>query len=160
MENGEKKDTVLIDPKAFFLIDRGEREYYKKALPTDVVLLPLTRDGFEAMLEAVCHQFTPPLPIDDSTRKVFSGWVHHIANELNTTTIELIGKILYKSISNALTWTIDQEIKKKGQDAANEAAHKEALAKRQEKLAAKEERYGKKAGKRVTVTTKKNETAS
>lgn len=167
MQNGDTKtnsdlktttdEVNLVDPKAFFATDRGERAYYEAAAPTDVVLLPLTRDGFEAMLEAVCGQFKPTLPIDDSTRKVFSGWVHHIANEVNTATIEGLGKILYKSLSNALTWTIDQEIKQKHQKIANEKAHEEALKKRAEKIAERNQKY-KKAGSRVTVTPKKNET--
>lgn len=158
-------DQKLVDPKAFFATDRGERAYYLGAGLTEEVRLPLTRDGFEAMLEAVCGQFTPPLPVDDSTRKVFSGWVHHIENEVNTTTIEKMGKILYKSVSNALTWTIDQEIKKKGMDAAAKAQQEadekcrvELVAQRQAKLAEKEKKYGKKGKTHVTVTPKKNET--
>lgn len=160
MENGEKSPEVadMTDPKAFFLTERGERAYYAAVKPTDEVLLPLTRDGFEAMLERVCGQFTPPLPMDDSTRKVFSGWVHHIANEVNTTTIERMGKILYKSVSNALTWTIDQEIKAKQRKEVDEKIARELIAKKTQKIEMREQKY-KKKGTHVTVTPKKNETS-
>lgn len=120
--------------------DRGERATYKAAKPTDDVLLPITRDGFEAFIEVCVNQFTPPLPIDDSIRKVLSGYVHHMTNEQNTTTIEKMSKVLYKSISNALTWTIDQQIKQKVQKelATNQEALKlkavsEKIAKAEEK---------------------------
>lgn len=95
--------------------DRGERAAYKAAQPTDEILLPITRDGFEAMIEVCVNQFTPPLPVDDSIRKVLSGYVHHMTNEESVTTIKKMSAVLYKSISNSLTWTIDQEIKRKVQ---------------------------------------------
>ncbi len=160
MENGEKsaESADMTDPKAFFLTDRGERAYYAAAKASDEVLLPLTRDGFEALLERVCGQFTPALPVDDSTRKVFSGWVHHIENQVNTATIERLGKILYKSVSNALTWTIDQEIKAKQKKAADELIAREMIAKKNQKVEMREQKY-KKKGTHVTVTPKKNETS-
>lgn len=91
--------------------DRKEKEVYYNSDPEDEVLLPITKDGFEALLKVCCDYNN--LPVDDGLRKVFAGYVHHIQNEQNTTTILALSKILYKSISNALTWQIDQEIKER-----------------------------------------------
>lgn len=172
MHNGETANEVeetpvklptgpKKDPKDFFKLDRGERAAYFAAGPTDSVLLPLTRDGYEALLERATGQFSPPLPMDDSVRKVFSGYVHHMVNELNTITIEQIGKVLWKSISNALTWEIDQEIKTKQVEELTQlraAAQKAADDKRrEEKIAAKEIKQASKASRRMTVATKPNE---
>lgn len=139
-------------PQSFFDKSRGEREMYQNAKHDEPVLLPLTREGFDELVNICINKFTPPLPHDDSVRKVFAGWVHRISNEVNTTTIDDISKILYKSIANALTWTIDQEIKAKQQAAF--AAH-QAKAKAASDEAAKElaaEKRQRKASRRVTVT--------
>lgn len=102
--------------------DRGERAYYEKMPPTEAILLPLTKDGFEALLERVA--MSRNLPVDDAARAVFAGYVHHIPNEQDTTTIETLGKMFHKSISNSTTWRIDQEIKLKRQLEAKAAADK------------------------------------
>lgn len=135
----------------FFAQDRGERALYENAAQDETVLLPLSRDGFEALLARAVGLFSPPLPIDDSCRKVLSGYVHHIANETNTTTIELISKVIYKSLTNALTWTIDQEIKAKNQ--AEFAAH-QAKMKAEADEKAKAEALDKAATKRQKKATK------
>lgn len=128
-------------PVDFFLIDRGERALYESADLDVEVLLPVTRDGFEALLECASKLFTPPLPVDDSIRKVFAGYVHHMTNETSTTTKAKIGAILYKSIANALTWTMDQEIKAKQQAEIKAVQEKEkALADEAKKTQAEAKR--------------------
>lgn len=105
--------------------DRGERDFYLKA-PVDVqIRLPLTKDGFEALLERVASERS--LPVDDAARMVLAGYVHHIPNEQDTTSIETLGKIFHKSVSNSTTWRIDQEIKLKRQQEAKDAADKAKL---------------------------------
>lgn len=135
---------MKIDSAAetFFTSDRGEVALYEAVKPDEQVNLPLTRAGFEAFLARAAGHFS--LPIDDSCRKVLCGWIHHVANEQCSTTIETAGKTLYKSLSNALTWTIDQEIKAKQQAEfvavqakakaeAEEVAKQKAVEKRQKK---------------------------
>ncbi len=150
-----------LDPKGLFSQDRGERAYYVGAATTDSVLLPLTRDGFEALLERAAGQFTPPLPVDNSVRKVFSGWVHHIENNKNATSIEEVGRILYKSIANSLTWTVDQEIKMVEQESLAQAraeAQKKADDERKAaKIAEREIKQATKASRRTTVRSKPDE---
>jgi hypothetical protein len=102
--------------------DRDERETYKKAAYLDEVPLPLTRDGFEAILEIVCRD--KGYPLDDAMRQVLAGYVHHIPNEQDTVTLEKLRKIMHKSIANATTWQIDQEIKQKRIEEAKQAAEK------------------------------------
>lgn len=102
--------------------DRGERNYYMTAALDEEVLLPLTRDGFEALLEVVAA--LSDLPIDDAARSVLAGYVHHIANEQSTSTFKMLNKVLHKSISNATTWRIDQEIKLKRRQEQLEAQAK------------------------------------
>lgn len=70
-------------------------------------------------------------------RKVLVGWIHHIGNECNTTTIEALSKVLYKSVVNANTWTIDQEIKRKEQAMIKQMQDAAAIAKADEKKQAK-----------------------
>jgi hypothetical protein len=136
---------------SIFLTDRGERAYYTKAAetPKDPCILPITRDGYEALMEVAAKQFDPPLPVNDSMRSVVSGFVHHIANDINSTSVMAVAATMYKSVSNALTWTIDQEVKKKRQDEIeklklqmkadeDEARRKAALEKAVEKRAQKQ----------------------
>ncbi len=162
-KNEEKSDgaaVVLANPAEFFEKDRGERALYTDIDPNAEVLLPLTRDGFEALAERCVAQFEPALPLDDSTRKVLAQWVHRIANEKNTSSIADLAKILYKSVSNSLTWTIDQEIKTKQQkeyEAARAKAQKEFDDKQKaEAMKKAEEKRAKKADKRVPTVHKAN----
>jgi hypothetical protein len=113
MQTESKAPTELAEN--FFVKDRGERGVIEAAAQTETILLPVTRDGFEALVERCVNRFMPPLPLNDSMRAVLVGWIHHIENTVNTCTIEGLAKVCYKSISNALTWTIDQEIKAKKQ---------------------------------------------
>ena len=102
--------------------NRGEREYYLTCWVGSKIKLPLTKDGFEALLERVTEY--RDLPLDDASRAVIAGYVHHIANEQDFTTIKILGKILHKSVSNSTTWRIDQEIKEKRIKLAKEASDK------------------------------------
>ncbi len=89
--------------------DRGEKQYYESASLHDEIALPLTSSGFEALLAVVCGFGN--LPLDDAARAVLAGYIHHIPNEKNTTTLDTLGKMLHKSIANSTSWRIDQEIK-------------------------------------------------
>lgn len=121
--------------------DRGERAYYseflmcKPAQRSESIFLPLTKDGFEALMELVCEAFN--LPLDDGMRSVLAGYVHHLSNETNTSTIDQLGKVLWKSVSNVTTWRIDQDIKIARNKAIKEKHDKEqADLVEQEKLTA------------------------
>lgn len=123
----------------FFDTDRAERAYYEAAARDEQVYLPLTRDGLEALAERCAKEFNPPLPVDDSIRSVLCGYVHRLSNETNQSSIEVLATIMYKSISNALTYVMDQEIKEKNrlalekqkaeaQATINEESAREAVA--------------------------------
>lgn len=145
--------------KHLFDQERGEREWYTKAEPTELVRLPITRDGFEALIERCANLYSPALPVDDSMRCVLSGYVHRITNEVNESTIEALAKVLWKSVSNSVTYSIDQEIKEKNRAAALEQqaklkAEQDELNK-QAALASAEMKREKKAGKKLTMVQKR-----
>lgn len=107
--------------------DLGEREYYYESHSLEeLIVLPVTNDGFEALLErgASIHQ----LPVDDKLRGVFAGYIHHIGNHICETTLEVVGKVLRKSVANDVSWEIDQAIKKKNQDIINSLIAQNELA--------------------------------
>lgn len=108
--------------------DRGEKECYLAAKKDDVVGLPLTKTGFEGMLEAAAKIYN--LPIDNQMRQVLAGYVHHLGNDKNETTLQEIARVLYKAISNTTTWRIDQEIKE---------AHRLMVAAQEAEMKAKRE---------------------
>ncbi len=114
-----------------FELERGERAVYASAGTGDLIPLPMTRDGFEGLLQAAIDSTkagTFPLPDpNDSLRAVLAGYIHHIGNETSTVTLERLATILHKSISNVSSWRIDQEIKAKAR-AAQAAAAAEAEA--------------------------------
>lgn len=95
--------------ESIFDQDRKEQDRYLNVSMEEEVLLPITKAGFESMLD-VCAKYYD-LPVDDSMRMVIAGYIHHIENEKNQVTLIDIAKVMYKSISNALTWDIDQKIK-------------------------------------------------
>lgn len=99
----------------FFKTERNERVHIMTAELDDYIGLPLTVDGFEALIERATDLYS--LPKDDSIRSVLAGYVHHTPNDQHLTTITKIAAVLYKSIANALTWKIDQEIKAKNRAA-------------------------------------------
>lgn len=103
-----------------FESDREERKYYLAADWDDEILLPVTKDGFETIMERICNM--DGFPIEDSGRLVLAGYVHHIPNEQNTTTLEKLSKVFWKSISNNTTWRIDQDIKQKRMEEAKALA--------------------------------------
>lgn len=92
--------------------DRGERAYYesKKSLK-ELVRLPITEDGVESLLEMVTGALE--IPLDDTTRQVFAGYVHHLPSTTKHTTYGEVGALLYKHMANHVTWKIDQATKEK-----------------------------------------------
>ncbi len=78
-------------------------------------LLPITPEGFEAVLAEVTTRFK--LPADDRCRQVLAGYIHHIPNEQDSTTLAMLGTVLRKSIANQVSWRIDQDIKEKARAA-------------------------------------------
>lgn len=108
--------------------DRVEERQYEYATSDEEILLPLTRHGFEALLSVVTRKHN--LPLDDASRLVIAGYIHHVPNEVNTTTIATLGKVLHKAVSNSTTWRIDQEIKEKRRKALAEEKAKEDTAKK------------------------------
>lgn len=104
--------------------DRGEREYYESQSRLEKrIKLPITRDGCEALLEQVTKALE--IPLDDYTRQVFGGHIHHIANNENSTTLDEIGKVLYKNMANFATWKLDQEAKERIQQQEREKKAKD-----------------------------------
>lgn len=90
--------------------DRGEREYYEsKRSLKERIRLPLTKDGLEALLEMATKALD--IPLDDTTRQVFAGYVHHLDQTENSTTLGEVGKVLYKNMANFSTWKLDQDSK-------------------------------------------------
>lgn len=96
-----------------FTSDRNERAIYNKAIPEYEVPVPLTNDGFEALLETAAALYN--LPIDDTARQTVAVFIHHLAPEENLITVDKIAKVIYKSCANQLTWEIDQGLKAKKQ---------------------------------------------
>lgn len=103
---------------------RGEREKISEVDLDKELLLPITRDGFEALLERAANIYN--LPVDDGMRLVVAGFVHHIPNESCIMTIQPIADVMYKSMANTLTWKIDQEIKEKRNAEAEKLKAEEA----------------------------------
>jgi hypothetical protein len=136
--------------------DRGEAALYASVSPIDTIKVPITREGFEALLKRSCEVMD--LPVTNPLRNVLVGFLHHIENDTCTTTVEKIGAALHKAMSNQCTWEIDQEIKK----AANEEmrAEQEKLRKAQEELAKqqaiekRQAKIAKKGGKTLPVVSK------
>lgn len=92
--------------------DRGERAYYEsKRSLKEQVRLPITEDGVEALLEMVTGALE--IPLDDTTRQVFAGYVHHLGQTVKHTTYGEVGSLLYKHMANHVTWKIDQATKEK-----------------------------------------------
>lgn len=123
------EETVMTRDE-FVKKDRGEREYYqKKADLKNNIKLPITLDGCEALLEIVTAALE--IPLDEVTRQVFAGHVHHMGSTTNSTTMDEIGKLLFKSLSNHATWILNQESKER---VAKSEAEKKAKAEEGTKL--------------------------
>lgn len=167
MKNGEiSREQAELDQvelakqqvEDVFASDRGERALYQNAAFEDPVLLPVTRDGLNALLERAASFFSPALPIDESMKSVYAAYEAHIDREIHTVTIKKIAEVLYKAMAHKFSWTVDQEVKIEAQkkvEAAREAQKKKADA---AKIAKAEEKRARR-GNRVTVSTKDNETA-
>jgi len=94
--------------------DRGERAYYKST-EDDELMLPLTEDGFEALLEKAAA--VNDLVIDDQLRSLLAGYIHHIPSEVPTLYFNEVKNVFYKHFANTMTFKLDQEAKKRAQDA-------------------------------------------
>lgn len=92
----------------FYASDRGEREYYIKC-PDEELEIPLTNDGFEAILEKAAAAYS--LLVDDRLRSWCSAFFHHIPNDKMTFKLSDLEVSLYRSHSNNMTWDIDQAAK-------------------------------------------------
>jgi hypothetical protein len=104
--------------------ERGlaERKYYEDCTDlTEQLELPVTKEGFEALVEVACKAFE--LPVDDLSRQFVIEHIHHITAAVNTTSIEDVATILHKRTSNHTTWVIADEIRKRvsGEQAAKDA---------------------------------------
>lgn len=152
MSDESKKTSDFATPTSFFLKDRGERALYTSAYPTADIPVPLTRDGFEALVERCVAYYEPALPLNDSMRSVLAAYIHHMTNEQTKSTIEKLAGAMFKSVSNALTWTIDQEVKMRRQEEvamiqaqqkaeSDKQAKDNAIAKAQAKRAKKPGKY-------------------
>lgn len=121
-------ETTATKRDEFVKTLKGEREYYhsKGTSLKEPVKLPITVDGCEAMLEMVTKALE--IPLDDVTRQIFAGYVHHLGQTENSTTFGEVGKVLYKNLANHATWVMDQESKKR----QDEEAKKWAAAKMKE----------------------------
>lgn len=92
----------------FYKQERGERTYYETCGDEDV-LLPLTNDGFEALLEMAAKEHD--LIIDNRLRSLLAGYIHHIPSEEITVNFVKLANAMYKSFSNSMTYDIDQKAK-------------------------------------------------
>lgn len=147
------------DFKNFMESDRGERAIYEKAYNIIVgqteaepnVFMPLTRTGFEAMVEFACKLIN--VEVTGPIRNISVGFLHSIDRKLGTTTLTELSHSILSTLSNHMSHTIDQEIKaeankelaeeqRKLREAQEELARQAAIDKRQKKFA-------KKAGKTV-----------
>ncbi len=108
--------------------DRQERIKYMSAETEAEIMLPLTQDGFNALLEATAsiHE----LPVDNLSREVLAKYLNHLSNQQETTTIKELSDRLYRAFSHALTWKIDMEVKIENQAQARKEAE-EMMAKEQ-----------------------------
>jgi len=87
--------------------DRGEN--FSKAELGDAIMFPITRKGFENLIETCCKHLN--VPVNNAVRQVVAGYIHHVGNDKDITSIAEISKVIWKSIANSTSWIIDQEIK-------------------------------------------------
>lgn len=97
--------------KEFFEQQGFEKGSYTYEDIGDLVDLPVTREGFEALLQRALE--VGGLPLNDEARMVFCGLVHHIQRDTATTTIQTLATHLRKHLANALTTMIYNEIDQK-----------------------------------------------
>lgn len=100
----------------FYKTNRQEREYYLETEDVDM-FLPVTIDGFEALLEKAAAE--NELPIDNRLRSLAAGFIHHIASDVVMINFPTLCNALYKSYSNSMTYEVDQKAKAEETEALN-----------------------------------------
>lgn len=98
----------------FYKTDQNERAYYLTTTD-EYVMLPLTNDGFEALLQRAASDFKLPV-IDDRLRSLLAGYIHHIPSDEIVMDFQKMGRALYKSFSNSMTYELDQQAKQRALD--------------------------------------------
>jgi hypothetical protein len=89
----------------------NERALYEVVNDDEEIMLPVTKDGFFALVEFAARRSF--LPVDDAARCTVAGFIHHLSNETDTTTVGAVRKVLHKAQANITSWRVDQEIKAK-----------------------------------------------
>lgn len=142
------------DFKKFIETDRGERKHYEiigqylidRVQPDQNVRLPLTRDGFEAIVEQACKYLC--VEVTGPARNVAVGFFHSLSRTVMETKISDLAGAIHNALSNHMTYQIDQEIKaeankelaeenRKLREAQEELVKQAAIEKREKKLAKK-----------------------
>jgi hypothetical protein len=103
----------------FYQKEIGEKEYYKTLGDAVEVDLPLTYEGFEALLEVAAKEYD--LPVDDRLRSLLAGYIHHIPSDEITFDYPKMCRALYKSYANSMTYEVDQKAKKRAVEEAQKA---------------------------------------
>lgn len=101
----------MPDMLPIFDTERGEAEYYKKVNINTKVTLPITRTGFDAILDRACAFYK--IPKDDVARQIAIHWVHHFDRDENESTIKSLAKMIHKHLANSLTSLIFSELSEK-----------------------------------------------
>lgn len=153
------------DFKIFIESDRGERAHYTE-VPVDMeIRTPLTRDGFETLVERACKFLD--VEVTGPARNVAVGFLHSLPRTVFKTTIQDLAGAIHNALSNHMTYQIDQEIKaeankelaeenRKLREAQEELAKQAAIEKRQKKLAEKAAKNGKNPAGEVLETWPKD----
>lgn len=87
-------------------------------------VLPLTREDFESVVEAVTKQFD--LPFNDETRMAAVSYFHSLERTIFTYDIDTLGAFMHKQLSNKMTYEVSQDIHNR--IVAKQQADKEAAA--------------------------------
>lgn len=102
----------------FYSSERGEKEYFEGiAIVDESVIVPLTREGFEALAKRATDMHN--LILDDPIRSLIAGYIHHIPSNKIIFNMQDLCYVIYKGVSNNLTFAIDQEAKLKAQAEKN-----------------------------------------
>ena len=113
--NDNLEESPTISRKEIFESDRGEREEFGIDIILDNPMrLPITRDGFEAMLEigaSICA-----VAVDDQLRSVLCGYIHSIDRKTDTFTFQEWTSVIHKHYCNNLTWIINEELQAKARE--------------------------------------------
>lgn len=114
-----KNQREMTRQELYESTSRKEREYYEgiRSLKQPIKI-PITKDGIETILEMACEALE--VPLDDTIREVFCGYIHHLDQNVKHTTMGEVGNVIWKNLSNNATWTLDQECKEKRRKLAEE----------------------------------------